>query len=168
MASGLSAAAVKITENGATVVDGQKKQLTDLNEKASKSISDQVSGDLLVISDSVSSSGADVAAASKLLTNDLRRVLLDLGDRKVKGSGLLGAMVTSADTADTADYQLALASQTTTSYANVRASDVDGILLRQAQVSASLQAQQDLPAFRIAIPAGAEHRTVYAVQIGAK
>ena len=164
-AAGLTAAAEQITTSGAKVIDDQLGQLAGVETEASEQVSRQISVDLAAIADEVTSSSRDVDAASTLLTNDLRRVLLDLGERRVKGSGLLGAMATSAATADTADYQLALASQRATSYANVRASDVEGILLRQAQVTAALQALADLPPFRVEVPAGAEHRTVYTVQL---
>ena len=105
-------------------------------------------------------------AAGALLTQDLNRVLLDLGDRKVNGSGLLGAMTTGAATARSADYQLALATDTTTSYANVRSADIGGLLLRQAQSDASLQMAAALPAFGMDLPTGTEHRTVYTFHIG--
>ena len=105
-------------------------------------------------------------AAGALLTQDLNRVLLDLGDRTVNGSGLLGAMTTGAATARSADYQLALATDTTTSYANVRSADIGGLLLRQAQSDASLQMAAALPAFGIDLPTGTEHRTVYTFHIG--
>lgn len=164
-AAGLSATATDITTDGAKVVDTQKAQVTAAAKEASTTISTQVTDDLAQISTSVGASSKDLEGANTLLTNDLRRVLLDLGTRKVKGSGLLGAMATSAATANSADYQLALASAQTTSYANVRSSDVDGIMLRQAQITASLEALASLPAFKIEVPAGAEHRTVYSIQL---
>ncbi|BDZ49535.1 hypothetical protein GCM10025867_17760 [Frondihabitans sucicola] len=101
-----------------------------------------------------------------MLTGDLNRVMLDLGDRKVNGSGILGAMTTSAAKADSADYQLALASQNAAGYANVRADDVAGILLRQAQFRASLDAATSLPAFRFDVPTGASSTTLYTFRVG--
>jgi hypothetical protein len=74
-------------------------------------------------------------------------------------------MTTSAAKVGTADYQLALASTTTTSYAGVRGEDVNGIVLRQAQLSAALEAGANLPAFHLTVPSGAQSQTVYTFQI---
>ena len=99
-------------------------------------------------------------AATTLLTADLRKVLLDLGDRRVGGGGLLGAMATNAATARTADFQLALAGDKATSYANVRSRDIDGLMLRQAQTDAAMQMLHGhaglpaRPAQRVAAPDG--------------
>ena len=87
--------------------------------------------------------------------------------RRVHGSGLLGAMTTGAATARSADYQLALATDKTTSYASVRSADIGGILLRQAQSDAALKMEAELPAFGMDLPSGTEHRTVYTFHIGA-
>ncbi|PPI02511.1 hypothetical protein C5C56_02785 [Rathayibacter sp. AY1D1] len=93
-------------------------------------------------------------------------MLLDLGDRTVGGSGLLGSMTTSAAKVGTADVQLALASQSARGYAAVRSEDVSGILLVQAQERASLRAGDALPAFHLDLPEGARTRTVYSFRIG--
>lgn len=167
-ASGLAGASSTITQEGSKVVDGQKAQVASAAATASATISDQVTAGLAEIDTSVNAASKDLAGASTLLTNDLKAVLLDLGTRKVKGAGLLGAMSTSSATADSANFQLALASQTASSYANVRAADVSGILLRQAQTNAGSQALASQALFKITGPASAEHRTVYAIQIGSK
>jgi trimeric autotransporter adhesin len=165
-AAGLDAAAGKITQDGAATLEKQKKSFAREQEAAGDRISQQVQQGLAGIASGVSSSTRDMEAASALLSQDLHRVLLDLGDRKVNGSGLLGAMTTGAATARSADYQLALATDTATSYANVRSADIGGLLLRQAQSDASLQMAAALPAFGIELPSGADHRTVYTFHIG--
>ena len=86
----------------------------------------------------------------------------------MNGSGLLGSMATSAAKADTADYQLALATQNAQGYANIRAEDVAGILQRQAQFKASLEAATTLPSFHLEVPSGAASQTLYAFRIGAQ
>jgi hypothetical protein len=165
-ASGLSSAAGKIARDGATTLEKQKRGFAQEQAAAGNRISDQVEQGLSGIATGVTSSTRDMEAAGALLTQDLNRVLLDLGDRTVNGSGLLGAMTTGAATARSADYQLALATDTTTSYANVRSADIGGLLLRQAQSDASLQMAAALPAFGIDLPTGTEHRTVYTFHIG--
>jgi trimeric autotransporter adhesin len=165
-ASGLTSAAGKIARDGATTLEKQKKGFAQEQAAAGHRISDQVEQGLAGIATGVTSSTRDMEAAGALLTQDLNRVLLDLGDRTVNGSGLLGAMTTGAATARSADYQLALATDTTTSYANVRSADIGGLLLRQAQSDASLQMAAALPAFGMDLPTGTEHRTVYTFHIG--
>jgi hypothetical protein len=166
-ASGLSTAAASIVKDGAKTLERQKKTFAQSQEAAGVRISGQVEEGLSMIARGVSSSTRDMEAAGALLTQDLNRVLLDLGDRRVNGSGLLGAMTTGAATARSADYQLALATDKTTSYANVRSADIGGLLLRQAQSDAALRMQAELPAFALELPAGTEHRTVYTFHIGA-
>ena len=75
-------------------------------------------------------------------------------------------MATSAAKADTADYQLALATQNAQGYANMRAEDVAGILLRQAQFKASLEAVSALPTFHLEVPPGTATQTLYSFRLG--
>ena len=165
-ASGLASSAGSIASNGAKTLNEQKASFAREQKSAGDQITAQVQDGLASINQGVSSSTRDMEGASALLTQDLNRVLLDLGSRKVHGSGLLGAMTTGAATARSADYQLALATDKTTSYANVRSADIGGILLRQAQSDAALKMQAELPAFGMDLPSGTEHRTVYTFHIG--
>ena len=166
-AAGLSNAADKITANGTRTVENQRRHLKASEKHASGEAADRIDSALTQMAKGVSSSNRDMNSASAQLADSLNKVLLDLGTRKVNGSGLLGAMTTSAAKVGTADYQLALASATTTSYANVRSEDINGILLRQAQLQASLQAGADLPAFHLNVPSGAQSQTVYTFRIEA-
>ena len=93
-------------------------------------------------------------------------MLLDLGNPDQPGKGLLGTLGKSARAADSADYQLGLASDTVSSYSSVRGQEVDGILLRQAQAEAALQRQAELPAFATELPSNVQHRTVYLFHLG--
>jgi hypothetical protein len=165
-ASGLASSAGSIASNGAKTLNAQKASFAREQQAAGAQITAQVQDGLASISQGVSSSTRDMEAAGALLTQDLNRVLLDLGSRTVHGSGLLGAMTTGAATARSADYQLALATDKTTSYANVRSADIGGILLRQAQSDAALKMEAELPAFGMDLPSGTAHRTVYTFHIG--
>ena len=164
--AGLRSSAADVTRNGKRALDRQKSDFARTQAEASNRISQEIEGGLAMIARGVTASTRDMEAATALLTADLRKVLLDLGERRVGGGGLLGAMATNAATARSADYQLALATDATTAYANVRARDIDGILLRQAQTDASMQMLADLPAFELDLPAGSSHRTVYSFSIG--
>ena len=166
-ATGLTSAAGTIAKNGAKTLESQKRSFAGEQRAAGIRISGQVQDGLSNIAQGVTSSTRDMEAAGALLRQDLTKVLLDLGSRKVNGSGLLGAMTTGAATSRSADYQLALATDKTTSYASVRSADIAGLLLRQAQSDAALKMAAELPAFRMDLPTGTEHRTVYSFHLGA-
>ncbi|WIE61083.1 hypothetical protein DEI97_015255 [Curtobacterium sp. MCLR17_032] len=165
--AGLRSTSKDVTAGAKGTIDGQKGKLERENAALASAVDAQTKQSLAQIDASTTASTRDVEGASTLLTGDLNRVMLDLGDRKVNGSGILGAMATSAAKSDSADYQLALASQNAAGYANVRAEDVAGILLQQEQFRASLDAATALPAFRMDVPKGATSTTLYAFSIGA-
>lgn len=164
--AGLTSTSADIADSGKKTVESQRDDLTAAGQAISQSVSAQTLSSLSTISSSIGAATRDTDGASSLLQADLNKVLLDLGDRQVNGSGLLGSMVTSAAKVDTADVQLALASQQAQGYANVRSQDVAGILLQQAQTQASLEAGGKLPPFHIEAPAGAATQTVYTFRIG--
>lgn len=165
--AGLRSTSKDVTVGAKGTIDEQRGKLERENGALAGAIDSQTKQSLARIDASTTASTRDVEGASTLLTGDLNRVMLDLGDRKVNGSGILGAMATSAAKSDSADYQLALASQNAAGYANVRAEDVSGILLQQEQFRASLDAATALPAFRMDVPKGATSTTLYAFTIGA-
>lgn len=166
--AGLRTTSGEVTSDSKGTIDEQKGSLEEQSSSLASAVDEQTAASLQRIDASTSASVRDVEGASTLLTGDLNRVMLDLGDRKVNGSGILGAMATSAAKSDSADYQLALASQNASGYANVRAEDVAGILLQQEQFRASLDRAAKLPAFRLDVPSSATSTTLYAFRIGAE
>ncbi|MDM7889849.1 hypothetical protein QUG98_15455 [Curtobacterium sp. RHCJP20] len=166
--AGLRTTSGEVTSDSKGTIDEQKGALQQQGSSLASAVDEQTAASLQRIDASTSASVRDVEGASTLLIGDLNRVMLDLGDRKVNGSGILGAMATSAAKSDSADYQLALASQNASGYANVRAEDVAGILLQQEQFRASLDRAATLPAFRLDVPSSATSTTLYAFRIGAE
>jgi len=162
---GLNSAAGAIAANGKQTVSKQIGVIGRQRAAASNQVAKNVEAGLASISKGVSSSTRDMGAASAILGRDLADVLADLGNRKVHGSGLLGSMTTSSAAAQSADYQLALATGKTTAYANVRGEDVNSIYLRQAETDAALQLQADMPAFDLNLAPGTTHRTVYSYHV---
>ncbi len=159
--SGLTGAAGTIAIDGAKTVTRGKGEFDARQKISSQRISASIAKGLAQVTKGVSGSTLDLQAAQQLLNRDLQNVLLDLGTRQVSGSGLLGAMATSAATTGSANYQLGLASDAASSYASVRKGDISGLLLRQAQADEAQRMQAELPAFRLKLPSSAEHRTVY-------
>lgn len=166
--AGLRSTSGEVTKDSKGTIDEQRGTLEREGSELASAVDRQTASSLEQIAASTSASTRDVQGASTLLTGDLNRVMLDLGDRKVNGSGILGAMATSAAKSDSADYQLALASQNAAGYANVRAEDVAGILLQQEQFRASIDAATTLPAFQLKVPASATSTTLYTFRIGAE
>lgn len=160
-AAGLSRAADSAQTDGKSTVDKQRRALAKTQAQAESSLTESTRSALTQVSADVSGATRDLDATRTLLTTDLSNVLLDLGNPKVKGSGVLGTLATSAKAAGSADSQLGLASDKTSAYAGVRARDVAAVQLRQAQAQAALQRQADLPAFELPLPTTVEHRTVY-------
>ncbi|WP_187977397.1 hypothetical protein [Mycetocola sp. JXN-3] len=164
---GLDTTADSVAKNARTTVDKQRAQLSQQSEALVGALSAQTAASLETIARSTGASTRDVEGAATLLGADLNKVMLDLGDRQVNGSGLLGSMSTSAAKAGTADYQLALATQNAQGYANIRSEDVAGILLRQAQFKASIAATAKLPVLGDKVPAGASSQSLYGFRIEA-
>jgi hypothetical protein len=164
--SGLKSTSDEVVNDAEGTVNKQRDELRGQSDALAASLDKSTQSSLANIASSTSGSTRDVEGASALLSSSLTKVMLDLGDRSVNGSGLLGSMATSAAKADTADYQLALASQNAEGYANIRSRDVAGLLLRQAQFKASLTAVDELPPFHLEVPAGATSQTLYTLKIG--
>ncbi|WP_146079789.1 hypothetical protein [Rathayibacter tritici] len=164
--SGLHGAASGIRTDAAATVDAEHQALSTAEARIGEAVSERTRDSLARIATTIDASTRDTEAASALLAADLHKVLLDLGDRSVGGSGLLGSMTTSAAKVGTADVQLALASQNAQGYAAVRSEDVSGILLTQAQERASIRAADALPAFHLELPDGTRTQTVYSFRIG--
>lgn len=164
--SGLNSAVSEVSADGRDIVRKQQNDLQNQGNGLAAAVNSQIAASLQSIAQSTSNSTQDIDGASALLITGLNRVLLDLGDRKANGSGILGSMSASASKAGTADFQLALASQNAAGYANIRSQDVQGILLRQAQFKTSLAAVSELPAFQLDVPSGASYSTLYSFRIG--
>lgn len=164
--SGLKTTSDEVVADAGGTVNKQRDELLGHSDALAGTLAESTESSLVSIAASTSGSTRDVEGASALLSASLNKVMLDLGDRTINGSGLLGAMATSAAKADTADFQLALASQNAEGYANIRSRDVDGLLLRQAQFKASLTAIDELPPFHLKVPDGATSQTLYTLKIG--
>ena len=108
----------------------------------------------------------DIEAARSLLTSDLDWVLLDIGSPDGSGTGLVGIMSSSAALAGSAGHQVAAANQAVAAHGAVRAQDMEGILLQQAQVKASLQAQSRVNGLAAPRPAAEQRTMVYNFRVG--
>jgi len=165
-AKGLDAAADQLRDDTAKTLKKQQSDLADQEKSDEAELNDKTKAGLSSISGNVTSATRDIDTTRTSLTKDLNNVLLDLGNPKTPGKGLLGTLAKSARSSDSADYQLGLASDKVSAYSAVRGQEVGGILLRQAQAEAALQRQAELPAFATDLPATTTHRTVYEFHLG--
>ena len=165
-AKGLGAAADQLRDGTAQTLKQQQAELAEQERSDEAELSDTTKAGLSTISGSVTSAARDIDTTRTSLTRDLNNVLLDLGNPEQPGKGLLGTLSKSARSADSADFQLGLASDTVSAYSSVRSQEVGGILLRQAQAEAALRRQAELPAFATELPATTSHRTVYLFHLG--
>lgn len=163
--SGLATTSDAVTNETSEQIEEQQSTLESQQEETSNELNETTTAVIEGIHESTVTSTRDIDGASAQLDASLSNVILDLGDPDVEGSGILGSIASSSAMSDTADYQLALASQRAAGYANVRTEDIAEIMLRQAQFSASLDAAATLPAFHLDVPSGAESQTVYAFHI---
>ena len=165
-AEGLASAADELQDGAARTLKQQQAKLAEQQRSDEAELNDKTKAGLSSISGSVTSATRDIDTTRTSLSRDLNNVLLDLGNPAEPGKGLLGTLAKSARAADSADFQLGLASDTASAYSSVRSREVSGILLRQAQAEAALQRQAELPAFATELPATTSHRTVYLFHLG--
>jgi len=162
---GLRESADSTFVDGRAVIEEQRGRLTAVQQASAKAVEERTASTLGAIERSTTASTRDIDAASRSLQESLKNVLLDLGDPKAGGSGILGAMAASSAKSGTADYQLAQASQHAGGYANVRGAAIGEIMLRQAQFRAALDRFASSPSFR-GDADGAVSQTIYTFSFG--
>lgn len=163
--AGLATTSDAVINDTSEQIEEQQSTLETQQDETTSALNESTTAVIEGIHQSTASSTRDLEGASAQLGDSLNNVILDLGDPDVQGSGILGSMSASSALSDTADYQLALASQRAAGYANVRSEDIAEIMLRQAQFSASLEAVATLPAFHLDVPSGARSQTIYSFTV---
>ena len=164
--SGMRTSADAITSDSARTIQAQTAQIQDQAAGSSAALSSQIEGSLTSMTQGLTGSVVDIEAARSLLTSDLDRVLLDIGSPDGSGTGLVGIMSSSAALAGSAGYQVAAANQAVAAHGAVRAQDMEGILLQQAQVKASLQAQSRVTGLATPRSAAEQRTMVYNFRVG--
>ena len=163
---GLAEASNVIVRDAGNSLEVQRRDIAGKVENLKASLDGVTQSSLEQLDARTGNASRDLAGASVLLADDLNKVILDLGDSRVDGSGLLGALKTNAAKAGAADFQLALASQNAQGYTSVRAEDIAAVQLRQAQFKASLEKLKSLPSFHLPDGGKAEVKVVYTFHIG--
>lgn len=108
----------------------------------------------------------DLVGAEQQLRSSLQAVLLDLGDPTTGTGGILGALRANSSQTDLSARRLLVAAGTADDFTGVRTAALDEVFLQRAQLTRSLQLQQELPAVGIEVPRGARLSTVYSFHLG--
>ena len=106
---GLAEASNVIVRDAGNSLEAQRRDIAGKVENLKASLDGVTQSSLEQLDARTGNASRDLAGASVLLADDLNKVILDLGDSRVDGSGLLGALKTNAAKAGAADFQLALA-----------------------------------------------------------
>lgn len=161
----LVASSQGLVATGTEAITQSNEQVVALRDGLGEQTSTMVNNSLTMIDGMVRDSNQDLTASSALLTDDINRVLLDLGSTQGGGTGLLGAMAASSAATTTADLQIADVSSQAVAFGNVQRSNLESRLLRNAQMRASLRKEANQPAFVIETPRNATHTTIYSFTI---
>ena len=156
----------KVLQEGRDTVTEQRARLASTSQRSGQELTSGVAATVRGIDTAVAASNRNVAASEQRLLGDLKKVLLDLGQRKNNGSGLLGSLFTSATSTGVSNDRIESATDTAADFSRVRGQGLDDLLLQQAQTALALQLQADFPVFGIDLPAGSTHTTVFSVQVG--
>ena len=165
----LSGTSSTLSSSAESLVKNQTGQLKEAARRQVEQADARTQSALERIQASHDQATQDVAGASAVLTSELQKIMLDVGDTTIDGSGLLGSLTLNASKAEGADYQLSLATQNAEKYATLREEDMGEIRFKQAQYKASLAKLNGMPAFQLEAPSGATVKTIYTFTLsGAK
>lgn len=155
----------EILDDGKSAVTNQRRTMDNTVREVETKLSSSVAEAVRAISSDVDASNRNIRASEERLLSDLRKVLIDLGERRNNGSGLLGSLVTGATSTGVSNQQIRASSQTAASFSRVRSEGLEELVLQQAQTALALQMQAEFPVFGIELPAGSTHTTVFSLQV---
>ena len=147
-------------------LEAQRRDIAGKVENLKASLDGVTQSSLEQLDARTGSASRDLAGASVLLADDLNKVILDLGDSRVDGSGLLGALKTNAAKAGAADSSWRLPRRTR----RVTPAFVPRILrpcsCGRHSSRRPLEKLKSLPSFHLPDGGKAEVKVVYTFHIG--
>ena len=162
----MNASAGNIATTGAITATAAQAELTDVNEVMTAQMQEVLDIGLQGIEGNVSNAVVDLQASNALLTDDIQRVLNDIGVNSVEGSGLLGIIASSAASTSLADTQIATVSETTTEFANLQRENLGDNKTLSAQTRAAAARYQTMPPFATLENPTIQYTTVYSFTLG--
>ncbi len=162
----LDAIGTELVTKGGAKIKQQRAELDDVIDSFDAGLSSTATKAARRIASQVGASNRDLESSEKRLTADLKAILVNIGQPKKNGSGLLGSIFTGARRTGASNAKIVDAGQASDAFGRVRGAALDDLYLQQAQVLASLKAEAAFPIFDIELPAGSSHRTVFSFHIG--
>lgn len=155
-----------IVTKGGVTINKQRAELDEVSDSFESGLSTTATKAARRIASQVGASNRDLESSEKRLTADLKAILVNIGQPKKNGSGLLGAIYTGARRTGASNNKIVDAGQASDAFSRVRGAALDDLYLQQAQVIASLKAEADFPIFDLKLPAGSTHRSVFSFHVG--
>lgn len=166
ISSEMSQNAAVLVQSGRDSISDLQGELASLGDVMSAQTEEQVRQGITAINGTVSAATVDLEASNLLLTNDIQRVLADIGVNSVEGGGLLGTIANSAATAGLADEQIAQASVATLEYANSQRGSLGRNAMSNAQLRATAARSELVDPFMIEPNPNIDYTTVYNFNVG--
>lgn len=168
LGANLITASEKIQVSGEAQVKRMRAGLDDQFATFGKTLDETTTQAVDGIGRNVGTANRDLNASEKMLTGDIMRVLIDLGDRERGGTGVLGALVNGAAQTGVARQQVGEAQDRSSAFGNVRSQQLDRVFLQQAQITRALELADQFPAFDLDLPVGSTHLTVFSYHLSSQ
>ena len=162
----LDATAARSLQDGSGLITSQQSGLHGTSATLTAQLDRDTAEQVLTIGSSLRQSNQDIKASTDTLARSIRLVQQDLGSGN-SSDGLLGVIVLNASLTDTGSARVAAASRTAQRFGGVRGSELEDILLQQAQFAAALRAQAAQPPFALTLPSGSTSSAVYSFHLRA-
>lgn len=166
LASEMNLNSAMLVEGGRESISSLQGELAALGDSMSARTEEQVREGIAAIDNSVSNATIDLEASNTLLTNDIQRVLSDIGVNSVESGGLLGTIANSAATTGLADEQVAQASSSTLEYANAQRGSLGRNAMANAQLRATAARSEVIDPFMIEPNPNVDYTIVYNFNVG--
>ncbi len=155
-----------IVDDGAKSIDRQKAALDAEASDFEANLTGTVQKALDRVGSQVGEANGELASSETQLVADLKAILVNIGTPEENGSGLLGTIFTGARSTGASNEQIVDASQLSDAFSRVRGTSLDDLFLQQAQVRASLEAEEAFGAFDLDLADSTSARTVFSFHIG--
>lgn len=155
-----------IVDDGAESIDAQKDALDAEASDFERGLTGTVNQAIDRIGSQVGAANGELASSETQLVADLKAILVNIGTPEENGSGLLGTIFTGARSTGASNEQIVDASQLSDAFSRVRGTSLDDLFLQQAQVRASLEAEESFGAFDLDLADSTRARTVFSFHIG--
>ncbi|HEV2890480.1 MAG TPA: hypothetical protein VGX28_08895 [Frankiaceae bacterium] len=161
----LSDTAARSVGEGGTVIRAQQATLADQEEAFVAKLDAATRAALGDIGTSISQSNRLLTTSTDLLKKGLESLQLDLGEGGATPHGLLGVVSSSGRRTGAAAERVGDASGQAGAFGRVRGTEVEEVLLQQAQLTRAFELQAVFSAFALDLPAGSTSSVVFSFHL---